>query len=169
MGATTKPWLLLGVLALGCGTTGSLHGGVFRGVETTYAIGELPSGWLKVSVDKQNDLAWRHPSYGAVMHVDSSCDSGLDTPLHPLTNHLLVGFTAREIIEQKLVDMDDREALRTHLRARLDGVPRELMLQVLKKNGCVYDFALVAPPGERFGAAVPDFDALTARFRTISP
>ncbi len=169
MGATTKPWLLLGVLVLGCGTAGSFNGGVFRGVETSYAVGELSPGWREVSVDRQNDLAWRHPGHGAVMHVDSSCDSGLDTPLHPLTNHLLVGFTAREIVDQELVEMDEREALRTHLTARLDGVPRELMLQVLKKNGCVYDFALVAPPGERFTAALPDFDALVTRFRTISP
>lgn len=120
-------------------------------------------------MDGQNDLAWQNDGHAAVMQVDSSCDSGLDIPLKVLTNHVLIGFTDREFIEQELVPMNDREALRTHLMARLDGVQRELMLQILKKNGCTYDFALIAPPGDHFAALVPDFDSLIQQFETISP
>ncbi len=168
VGTKRKPWLLLGALALGCGGTGALHQGVFRGDQTSYAVAPMPSDWRRVSVEGQNDLAWRNQAHAAVMHVDSSCDPGLDIPLKPLTNHLLFGFTEREVIDQQVVPMDDREALRTHLKARLDGVPRELVLQVLKKDGCVYDFALVAPPGDDFLAVLPDFDLLTDQFRTVS-
>ena len=63
--------------------------------------------------------------------------------------------------------MDGREALRTVARAKLDGVPRELELVVLKKDGCVYDFALVAPPGRPFTDAQATFRAMLDSFRTL--
>ena len=40
-----------------------------------------------------------------------------------------------------------REALRSRYRAKLDGVPVELLFLVLKKDQCVYDFTYVAPLG----------------------
>ena len=71
------------------------------------------------------------------MHVDSNCDPALDIPLKALRTHLLIGFTDREVIDEEVLAMDGREALRTHLVAKLDGVPREIVLQILKKNDCV--------------------------------
>ncbi len=100
------------------------------------------------------------------MHVDSSCDPALDIPLKALRGHLLIGFTERDVVEEVLVPMDGREALRTHLTAKLDGVPREILLQILKKDDCVYDFGLVTPRGADFEAAVGDFDQMLAGFST---
>ena len=62
--------------------------------------------------------------------------------------------------------MDGREALRTHLLAKLDGVPREILLQILKKDDCVYDFGLITPTGGAFESALGDFDQLLAGFTT---
>ena len=94
----------------------------------------------------------------------ASCDPDLDIPLSSLRNHLLIGFTERELRDERLVPLDSREALRTHLVAKLDGVPREMVLTVLKKDGCVYDFALVAPPGGEFERARGDYERLLAGF-----
>ena len=99
--------------------------------------------------------------------MNASCDTALDIPLVALTNHLLVGFTERSEVEpQALVQMDGREALRTHVVAKLDGVTRELLLTVLKKDECVYDFALLAPPGAPFAQSLPAYDAMLGGFRT---
>jgi hypothetical protein len=65
------------------------------------------------------------------------------------------------------VPLDGREALRSHVVAKLDGVPRELLLTVMKKDGCVYDFALVAPPGGGFGQAHQAYDGVLESFATI--
>ncbi|MBN1653626.1 MAG: hypothetical protein JXA30_07600 [Deltaproteobacteria bacterium] len=124
--------------------------------------------WERVFVGDQNDLAWRHPEFNAIIQVNASCSPSMDIPLRALTNHLLIGFTEREIQEQKLLPMAGREALRTHLTAKLDGVPREMVFDVLKKDGCVYDFSLIAPPDARFSRALKDYLSLIAGFRSRS-
>ncbi len=159
-------WLFVGSTTIGCATTGTLQNGIYRGDHTAYQIGAPSYGWTPVTVDQQNDLAWHNASKGAVMHVDSDCDPALDIPLTALRNHLLIGFTERETIEEEVVPMDGREALRIHLTAKLDGVPREILLQILKKDDCVYDFGLVTPPGPSFEEALADFDQLLASFTT---
>ena len=155
-------------MATGCATTGTLQNSVYRGTETSYHIGPVGPDWQRVSVNRQNDLAWHNSSKGALMHVDSRCDPSLDIPLTALRAHLMIGFTKREVVSEETIPMDDREALRTHFTANLDGVPRELLMQILKKDDCVYDFALIAPPGAPFEEALGDFDAFVDGFHTIS-
>ena len=153
-------------LATACKTTRHFDGETYRDKETRYRIGKLSSSWKRLNVEEQNDLAWYNKSVNSVIQVNSSCDRALDIPLVALTNHLLIGFTNREYKEQVTVQMAEREALRTLVNAKLDGVPKEMIMQILKKDGCVYDFALIASPGEDFEAAKPDFDAMLAGFES---
>lgn len=153
---------------MSCATTGTIQGDIYRGERTSYRIGAVSSNWTPVTVDRQNDLAWHNEAKGAVMHVDSDCDPGLDIPLTALRSHLMIGFTERELVEEEVVPMDGREALRAHFTAKLDGVPRDILLQILKKDGCVYDFALITPAGPSFDDALADFDALVAGFTTMT-
>ncbi len=161
-------WLLMSLAAMGCATTGALQNGVYRGEETSYRIGPLGEDWTAVTVDRQNDLAWHNSSKEAVIHVDSDCDPALDIPLTALRSHLMIGFTERELVAEERVPMDGREALRTRFNAKLDGVPRLILLQILKKDGCVYDFGLITPPGPSFEAALPDFEQVLAGFTTTT-
>jgi hypothetical protein len=154
--------------AMGCATTGTVQNGVYQGQKTSYRIGAVSSDWALVTVNHQNDLAWHNEAKGGVMHVDSDCDPALDIPLTALRSHLMIGFTEREVVEEELVPMDGREALRTHFTAKLDGVPRDILLQILKKDDCVYDFGLVTPPGPSFEAALGDLDQLLAGFTTMT-
>jgi hypothetical protein len=155
-------------MATGCASTGTFRDGVYRGAETSYYVGPVGPDWRSVSVSGQNDLAWHNPAKGAVMHVDSRCDPALDIPLMTLRSHLMIGFTKREVLSEETIPMDGREALRTHFTANLDGVPREILMQILKKDDCVYDFALITPPGPPFEEALGDFDTFLNGFHTIS-
>lgn len=157
--------MLFGAFLTACGAP-RLRGTEYTDREAHYFIGSVPSRWTPLSVDGDNDLAWHDPDAAAVIQVNSSCDPGSDIPLAALTNHLLAGFTEREIQEQTVVPMDGREALRTHAIARLDGVPRELLFFVMKKDQCVYDLALVTPPGDDFDRALERFEPFVAAFRT---
>ena len=132
-----------------------------------YRIGDLPPAWERMELS-QNDLAWHTPGTGHVLSVNSSCDQSQDASLEVLTRHLLSGFTERQQVEQRRVVLDEREALRSHFQAKMDGVPVELLLLVLRKNGCVYDFTYVAPLG-RFPDRVEDFEALVGGFHTELP
>ena len=65
--------------------------------------------------------------------------------------------------------LDARGALRTEMRASLDGVPMHFVAIVLKKNGCVYDFININPsPLSSAGKqSVAEFDRFVAGFRTL--
>jgi len=160
---------LLVLVALGgCGGGSSFAAGVYRDAEATYRVGRLGPGFERLDMD-QNDLAWHAPSLGAIVQVNATCDPFQDVPLTSLTNHLLIGFTDRDRRSEDRVRLDGREALRSYYVASLDGVPRELLLLVMKKDECTYDFALIAPPGSSFERARPDFERFVAGFTTESP
>lgn len=152
-------------LLLGCGGGGSLRGAIYTDNEARYRIGPLGEGWVRLELE-ENDLAWHDPRMGAVVQINSTCDPFQDVPLTALTNHLLIGFTDRQFRSSEIVPLDGREALRSHVVAKLDGVPRELLLYVLKKDTCTYDFALIAPPGSSYERAEPEFERFVSGFTT---
>ena len=150
--------------ALGCGG-GGLVGDTYRDGEATYRVGDLGPGWRPVGMS-QNDLAWHSETLGAVVQVNATCDPFRDVPLTSLTNHLLIGFTDRDVQGTDRVRLDGREALRSRVDASLDGVPRALLLYVLKKDECTYDFALIAPPDARYDEAEAVFERFVSVFTT---
>jgi hypothetical protein len=156
------------VLSAGCGGGGALIGNLYRDDEASYRIGELGAAWRRLDLE-QNDLAWHNGDVGAIVQVNATCDPLSDAPLSALTNHLLIGFTDREFLSSEVVPLDGREALRSHVTAKLDGVPRELLFYVLKKDECTYDFALVAPPGDAYTRAEQEFERFVASFTTDVP
>jgi len=127
-----------------------------------YRIGELPSGWQRVSLS-DNDLAFSWNDTGHALAVNSTCEGHDDPSLEVLTRHLLMGFTEQQEVSREAVMLDGREALRSRHQAKMDGVPVELLLLVLKKDNCVYDFTYVAPQGH-FEEHESDFDALVSGF-----
>jgi hypothetical protein len=157
---------LLCALLAGCGGGPAFSAGRFSDEEAGYRVGKLDSTWTRVEVGEHNDLAWLNERLNAIIQVNASCDPAKDVPLKALTNHLLIGFTERSVHAQDLIPVDGREALRTHLSAKLDGVERELVLTVLKKDGCVYDFSLIASDPANFSVAVRDYDGVVAGFRS---
>ena len=167
MAFLAKRTLLLAIVGLfACGGGGSYQGGTFSDAEARYAIGQPDADWERLDIGGDNDLAFSHEASNAVIQVNATCDPSMDAPLSALRNHLLIGWTEREVQSEELIEVDAREALRTHLLAKLDGVPREMVLTVLKKDECVYDFAMVAPPGSAFAQARPTYDRVIAGFHT---
>jgi hypothetical protein len=132
-----------GVVA--CGSSSSFDGRVYHGGETSFHVGPVPPSWKRLEVDGDDALAVRDPRTGTVVTVSARCGrDGDDVPLEALTKHLFIQFTDRQIVSQNKVELDGREALRTELTARLDGVKRRFRVYVLKKDGCVYDFSEIA-------------------------
>jgi hypothetical protein len=148
---------LLLLPALGCGGARPRPPGGYR-------VGAMPAPWRQLEV-KDNDLAYFIDATGHTMALNATCEEHGDPPLDVLTRHLLMGFTERELRAQERQSVDGREALRSRYGAKLDGVPVELALLVLKKDGCVYDFSYIAPPA-LFEQHLGDFDRLVAGFHT---
>jgi hypothetical protein len=155
--------MLLALIALTACRRVSFEDSVFSKPDVSYSVGELPGHWQRVFV-KDSDLTFSEAGTGRAVSINSTCEGHDDPPLPVLTRHLLMGFTDRQEQAQRTVVLDGREALRSRYTAKLDGVPVELELVVLKKDGCVFDFTYVAPPGE-VEPRLSDFDTLLAGFR----
>jgi hypothetical protein len=155
---------LVALLLAGCASSG-FEGGVYHDDDVRFRVGPVPSSWRRLEVDDSR-LAFRDDSANATVAVNGRCGlDGDDVPLASLTQHLFLQFTDRTPISQSKVNLDGREALRTELSAALDGVKKNYLVYVLKKNGCVYDFTYIAAdsaPGSR-----ADFERFVQGFAAI--
>lgn len=130
-----------------------------------FRVGDVPSGWTRVKVD--DSALGFHDASGASVMVDGRCDMKADdVPLVALTNQLVIGTTERKYEKEEVIPFDGREARHTVLRAKLDGVPLVWDLYVMKKNGCVYDMAYVAPPDD-FARGQAAFERFASGFHTV--
>jgi hypothetical protein len=163
--ATWSKTLAALVLIAGAGCGGaSLRDGVYADGAVRYRIGALPAGFAPVEVD-DNDLAFYAPGAGTIS-VNSTCTDYEDVPLSALVNHLLFETTERRFLLEEVVTLDGRAARHVVVQAELDGVPLELELYVMKKNGCVFDLAHVRHPGVE-PAARAAFTGFVARFALL--
>jgi len=122
----------------------SFDGTVYRGQGMAFRVGPVPDSWRAIEVSEAL-LAFRDDAAHATIALNGRCgQDGDDVPLESLTRHLFLEFTDRDVLAQKRLQMDGREAMRTELSARLDGVEKRFTVYVLKKDGCVYDFMHIA-------------------------
>jgi hypothetical protein len=164
MRRSLRPLLLAALLAGGC--SAGLQGDVFHGDGYAFRIGPVPETWRRVEISHAA-LAFRDERDGASVVLNGRCGvDGEDVPLEALTQHLFLRFTEREIQDQQVIPFDHREAMRTVLTAKLDGVPMKFEVWVLKKDGCVYDLAFMAPP-PRFARGADDFERFARGFATV--
>jgi hypothetical protein len=128
-----------------------------------YRFGELP-GW-RIVREKNGEVAFFDDQFGAVAQINATCRQDAEAAsLEVLLRHLLIGYTDVEVREQEKVRLAEREALHTVIAARLDGVPIVLDLYVVKRNGCVFDLSMAAPP-ERYPRASADFARFVSGFQ----
>jgi hypothetical protein len=159
---------LLGGLFIAAGCSGHFEGSVYRDDQVAFSIEHRPAGWRQIEVS-EGLLAFRDDQNDGTVAVNGRCGKdGDDVPLESLMQHLFIYFTEREIRKQETVAIDGREALRSELSAKLDGVRRGFVVYVLKKDGCVYDFLYISDPATlRAGAAA--FDDFVTSFHTLEP
>ncbi len=155
--------IAVGLLASGCRSV-SLQDGVVYTPDTRYRVGPIPADWHQVNL-KDSDFSWVTSPPAYAFWVNSTCKAYEDVPLVALNRQLLIGFTDVQKLEQRTDMLDGRDALLSHYIAKVDGVARELGLVVVKKDGCIYDFAYVAPVG-RYPDRLGQFQALVAGFQT---
>ncbi|MGQ0507790.1 MAG: hypothetical protein ACT4TC_21010 [Myxococcaceae bacterium] len=149
------------IIGAGCSHS-ALHDGRFQKGDVRYRVGPLPETWRQVRF-AENDLAFVSKDGPQSIAINSTCEDHADPPLEVLIQHLLVGFTDRQRLDQTEGMLDGRESLTSHFTAKLDGVPMELLLVVMKKDGCIYDFTYLSPPA-RFEDHRAVFNALVQAF-----
>jgi hypothetical protein len=160
--------LLCSGLFLGCAHTELLEGGVLHKGDVSVRLGPVPAGWRPLSLEGA-DAAYRDEEHEGSVMFDVRCHRrDDDAPLSALTGQLVIGTTERETLSEESAPFDGREVLHTRMRAKLDGVPMQYDLFVLKKDGCVYDLVYVAPPA-RSAEGEPDFERFARGLHAENP
>lgn len=154
---------ILGLAAAGCAGP-ALHDGVFKNDNVRYRTSPPPAPWSRINVP-DGQVTYVLGSTGATLSAHGECRR-TDAPLRALTLHILNGFTDRRGSTEQFFTFAGREALRTALSARLDGVDLRLQIVVVKRDACVFDFVYSAPP-EQFAARAGDFDHFIAGFEKL--
>jgi len=153
--------LVVAATAGGCGHVSSLDDGVLHKGDVSVRFGPVPPGWALITVQGA-DVAYRDEAHEGSVLFDVRCSArDNDAPLPSLTEHLIMGTTARDVQSEETIPFDGREALHTWMTAKLDGVPMQYDLYVMKKDECVYDLVYVAPP-DRFALGAPAFERFAA-------
>jgi hypothetical protein len=162
-------WFLIFALVGMSGCTGaSFSGSVYRGEGFAFRVPETPSSWKRIEVDGKA-LSFVDESNGTLVAASGRCKvDGEDVPLRSLVQHLFLQFTEREVVLEEVVPFDGREAMHTVVTAKLDGVPKQFDVWVLKKDGCVYDLYCIADPAN-FEEAVGPFRKFVQGFATVPP
>jgi hypothetical protein len=167
------PWArtlcLAGALSIvtltGCGGP-SFNGNVYRGEGYAFKLPPQPASWRRLAVGGAS-LSFQDNAHDAVIAISGRCGvDSEDVPLRSLMAHLFIQFTDREVQSEEIVPFDGREALHTVLVAKLDGVPKQFDVWILKKDGCVYDLYYVAPPAH-FEGGVGAFREVVHGFSTV--
>lgn len=153
--------LFASLLVAACST--SFDGRTYHGQGFSFSVPAPPARWEMLRV-KESALTFDDPQTGAMIAVNGRCDrDGEDVPLRSLTKHLFLQFTSVEVNTEEVVPFDGREAMRSDVSAKLDGVGRHLVVWVMKKDKCVYDLWYIARP-EAFGQGIVEFDAWAKGF-----
>jgi hypothetical protein len=142
----------------GCAHTASTFADdVLTKDELRVQVGPVPGSWRRIDVESA-DLAFRDDARQGSALMNIRCGQrDDDAPLSALTQHLVMGTTERTFDTQEVVPFDRREAMHSVMRAKLDGVPMQYDIYVMKKDGCLYDLVYVAPP-DHFAEGAADFE-----------
>lgn len=158
--------LLLGSLVLAaCAGGPSFRDGIYEDEHARYRVGALPAGFRRAHVEG-NDLAFHRDDLGTIS-VNSTCEEYDDVPATALINHLLFGTTERRFVTEEDTTLDGRGARHVVVQVGLDGVPVELEIFLVVKDGCVFDLTHIrsrTAPAE----ARAVFRAFVERFAVLS-
>jgi hypothetical protein len=151
-----------------CGSARSFDGTTYEHGKLAFSVGPVSPDWRAIDV-RGATLAFRDEVHGGSVLLNARCEQeDTDTPLAALTAHLLAGTTERVYLVEETIPFDGREARRTEVRAKLDGVPMTYDVYVLNKNGCTYDFVYLAPQ-QAFDDGASAFERFVRGFHTRVP
>ena len=149
--------------------------GGWRGHGDTYYAGRFGQGatfgfdqpgpdWKPSAHLKDVQVAWVHRKLPATIQIHSDCEGHGDSLLPEFLDHLRIGWTQWNVIEEERGRLVGREYLRAIVGAELDGVQFRHEFVLFKKNGCLFDLTYSARP-DVFPAGRDDFHRVVGGFR----
>lgn len=113
----------------------------------SYSLNFRAKGWSSINA-KGADHAYLSNETSSILVVNSLCGLYEATSLSHLTSNMMGGIeniSIQSTEERKLVK---RKSLRTYAAGEIDGVPISLIIETVRKDSCIYDFALISSTKE---------------------
>jgi len=145
---------------------GRVTDGVYRDAKDRYTL-RLPGGEWRPQPLEGAVVAFRAPSLRAGLGLIVECERPEQGELRHVARHLFWGLTNRQLRESGPANLRGAVGRRARLTGRLDGEPVEAEGVTVRHDGCLYDFAYVAPP-ETFERGRADFEAFLAGFTPLA-
>ena len=133
--------------------------------EATFTFVHPGAGWSPLKISGLQ-VAWINPKLQGLIELHGQCEEQGDSSLYQYTDHLRIDWTDWVVQEQSEHQLLGRAALRTVAVAKLDGVPRQQELWVVKRAGCLFDLRYGAQPS-KFAAGQPHFAAVVKSFTFV--
>lgn len=120
-------------------------------------INFLSSNWRPLTPDTA-DYAVQNPITSSIITANSMCKKYDSTSLKHLTINIMSGVEEPETLEIQTLKFSGREALKTSIKGKLDGVVTYMDIMTVRKNRCVYDFILISPSLKTFNKDRSSFE-----------
>lgn len=147
---------------------GLFSGGPDKGIKSeSLKIDFKRGGWNKVNADLA-DHAFRHDGSKSFLLINSLCRKYDRTTLKQLTDNLLAGLQNSTVLEQSERKLFSRSSLRTIASGSLDGVSTSMLIEVVRRDRCIYDFALISPEKTISKKLQDDFDQLLKSSKVVT-
>lgn len=113
---------------------------------------------------KSADQAWQNRQTGTTLSYLSVCNDASDPSLDALRSSTLQGLEELSIKSENKFQYNSREAIKSEVSGKLDGVEVVVKMVIFKKNYCNYTISMVGLKGKSESDFVV-FDDFTTGFR----
>jgi hypothetical protein len=105
---------------------------------TEYKFQAPASSSFRKIDSEQTDIAWQNEKSGNTIAVLSECSETRDPSLSDLEAEVSQVLSDSKVIRSQPTTFEEREALRTLIEGKIDGVSASVDVLTFKKNSCSY-------------------------------
>lgn len=131
-----------------------------KSTDYKYKAPEKP--WQEIS-SLRIDHGWKNTRNGNSLSVVSDCSEQQDPTLNSIREGVLTGIDEVELLSEKKTMFNQREALQTEAKGKVDGVPTLMNVLLFKKNGCIFILTYVGTQ-IHYASNTETFDAFLKHF-----
>lgn len=99
---------------------------------------QAPDASFRKLDNEQTDLAWQNEKSGNTIAVLSECSETRDPSLQDLEAEMTQVLNDHKVIQSQPLTFEEREALRSLIEGKVDGISVSVDVLTFKKNSCSY-------------------------------
>ncbi len=101
------------------------------------------SPFTQAQTEGAADAVWRNSKNGNNISYLTQCGDKADPELESIRHELALGLAEYRITGSQRFPYNSREALRSYIIGKVDGIETHMDVVIFKKNGCIYTLTLV--------------------------